>query len=520
MIDVLLVRPPEPQMSKFYSKGESLGLGYLAAVLRQNGYSVEILDCVLLDIDHKQAVDEIRERQGTILGFSVFAMAMGETVSLISELRGLGCDSHITLGGHFPTFRAKALLERYPLIDSIVRYEGEYTLLDLLRAIKEGKDCSTVNGISYRKQNEVIENEDREPVLDLDSFPFPERDMLPNALKYGSDIYVSTSRGCWGNCTYCSISPFRPKGFKVPGWRARSAKNVVDELEYLVKTYDCSSIAIGDSDFIGPGKIGRRRAEDITDELLHRGLKISFAMYTRVDEVDPDLFRQLKEAGLSTVYLGVESGVQAALDRWNKHTTVEQNYRALEICKKLDLHVEAGFILYDPYTTIGEIAQNLKFLKETGMFDFPTFLARMEVRAGMAMEENLAIEGRLKGDDLTPSYDMIDPLAELFHSTLCKMLEPMSPVYLYLRDLMNLQGIPHETVSLIKKKLNSDSLSIAMQLCNAMQNQPENHNTIDELAVTLRKKAEQEATRLFRLSYFLEYDNIKHSNFVIQELHY
>ncbi len=67
--------------------------------------------------------------------------------------------------------------------------------------------------------------------------------------------------------------------------------------------------------------------------------------------------------------------------------------------------------------------------------------------------------------------------------------------------------------------MNSDALTIAMQLCNGIQNQPEN-NTIDKLAVTLSEKAEREATRLFRLSYFLEYDNIKDNNFVIQELHY
>lgn len=519
MIDVLLVRPPEPQMSKFYSKGESLGLGYLAAVLRRNGYSVEILDCVLLDIDHKQAVDAIRKRQCNILGFSVFAMAMGETVSLISELRSLGCDVHITLGGHFPTFRAKALLERYPLIDSIVRYEGEYTLLDLVRAIKEGKDCSTVNGISYRKQNEVIENEDREPVLDLDSFPFPARDMLPNALKYGSDIYVSTSRGCWGNCTYCSISPFRPKGFKVPGWGARSAKNVVDEIEYLVKTYDCSSIAIGDSDFIGPGKTGRKRAGEIADELKRRGLNIRFAMYTRVDEVDFDLFQKLKEAGLSTVYLGIESGVQTALDRWKKHTSVAQNYRALDICRMLGLHVEAGFMLYDPYTTIQEISQNLQFLQETGVFDFPTLLAKMEVRAGMAMEEHLAKEGRLKGNDLTPSYDMLDHTAELFHHKICRILEPMSPVYLYLRDLGNVKGVQTDTVSLIKQRLNSVALTLALQLCKYIQKQTESIIN-DEIVVSLREKAEKEAIRLFRLGYFLEYDNIRTNKMVMHELHY
>jgi len=467
-MDVLLVRPPELQMSKFYSKGESLGLGYLAAVLRQNGFSVEILDCVLLDLDHNLAMEEIKKRHFTILGFSVFALAMEATASLVSDLRALACDAHITLGGHFPTFRAKALLERYPQIDSIVRYEGEYTLLDLVRTIKDGKDCSEVKGITFRRKGEIIENEDREPVADLDSLPLPSRDMLPHAMKYGGDIYVSTSRGCWGNCTYCSISPFRPKSFKVPGWRARSPKNVVDEIEQLVSTYNCNSIAIGDSDFIGPGKTGRKRTKEIADELKERGLNIRFAMYTRVDEVDIDLFQKLKEAGLSTVYLGIESGVQTALDRWKKHTSVAQNYRALDICKTLGLHVEAGFMLYDPYTTIEEISQNLQFLQETGVFDFPTLLAKMEVRAGMAMEEQLSIEGRLKGNEMTPSYDMIDPLAEEFHRNICQILEPLSPIYLYLRDLKHAKGVSVETIQLIHKRLNikSGASGILMGLYN------------------------------------------------------
>jgi radical SAM superfamily enzyme YgiQ (UPF0313 family) len=505
-MDVLLVRPPEPQMSKFYSKGESLGLGYLAAVLRKNGLSVEIIDSVLMDLNHDQALSEIHKRDFAVLGFSVFALAMKETANLVSELRARGCRAHITLGGHFPTFRAKEILGRYNQFDSIVRYEGEYTLLNLVQNILSNKGLNDVMGITYRDGEKIIENKDRPTLVDLDSLPFPERDMLPYALKYSKDIYLSTSRGCWGSCTYCSISPFLPDGFHSPKWRCRSTKNVVNEIELLLSEYDHNFFGVGDSNFIGPGRVGEKRALDIADEIINRNLAIKFAVYTRVDQVEYKLFKRLKEAGMTTVYLGVESGVQSMLDRWKKNTTVEQNLRAIDICEKLGLHVEAGFMLYDPYTTLEEISQNLIFLHETGIFDFPNLLAKIEVRAGMAMEKQLFIEGRLKGDAITPAYDMVDPSVELFHSKICQILEPLSPVYLQLRDVKkSSHNIPVETLRLIMKRLNLKALSFARNLMDYIIMKDAH---ADNYSDTLRKKSDSEAKRLLKLITFFEIDNI------------
>jgi len=501
-MNVLLVRPPEPRISRFYNKGESLGLGYLAAVLRQHGFEVEILDCVLLDWDHHRAMEEISKRDFAILGFAVFAVAMEEAANLASPLRERGCVAHITMGGHFPSFRAREILEEFPQFNSVVKFEGEYALLELAQAIKKEEDWSGIHGLILRDGNSVRVNPIREPIVDLDDLPFPARDMLPHALRWARDAYICTSRGCWAKCTYCSISPFSRKA-GAPPWRARSPKNVVDEFEYLLRTFDPPAIGVVDADFIGPGRMGRRRAFAIADEILKRKLDFRFSIYTRVDEVEYELFEKLKAAGMTTVYLGIESGVQAALDRWRKHTTVEQNYRALEICKQLGIHVEAGFMLYDPYTTINEIRQNLRFLDETRVFDLPNLLARMEVRAGMPMEEQLRREEKLKGSYRDLDYEMPDPRAEIFHDGICQVLEPLVPVYLKFRDLKHMSGLPSETIGLAQERLNLKALRLAQQLVDAVTDvRSEDSKAVENAVQWLEKQAEQEADRLWRVAWF------------------
>ena len=501
---VLLVRPPEPQMSQFYNKGESLALGYLAGVLREHGVDVEILDCVLLDWDHARATREILERDFGVLGLTVLAVSLEGAADLARSLRDGGCSAHITVGGYYPTFRAREILAEHAVFDSAILFEGELTLLELVEAIRSQREWRSVHGLAWRDGESVRVNPLRAPILDLDSLPFPARDMLPYALRWERDAYACTSRGCWGQCTYCSVASFY-RNAGAPPWRARSARNVVDEFEFLQCNFSPPAIGIVDADFVGSGHRGRRRALDIAGEIRQRGLALRLGIYARVDEVEYGLFQTLKEAGVTTVYLGIESGVQSALDRWRKGTTVEQNYRAIEVCARLGIHVEAGFMLYSPYTTMEEILQNLRFLDETKTFDFPSLLARMEVRAGMPMEDQLRKDGRLESSCRTPSYRMPDPRAECFHASICRVLEPLAGVYLRLRDLKRTPGVPSASVALAQDRLRLRALGLARALADAMgENSPESEPARDTSVELLRSQSEQEANRLWRVASFFE----------------
>lgn len=498
-MDVLLVRPPEPQMSRFYNKGESLGLGYIAAVLRQSGVETEIADCVLLDWDHATAVREILRKDFKVLALTVFAVAMDDAAALVQALRAGGCDAHITMGGHFPSFRATEVLGEFAEIDSVVKFEGEFVVRDLALAVRDGHSLEGIQGLIFRSKGVVHENSPRPPIRDLNGLPFPARDMLPLALEWERDALICTSRGCWARCTYCSIAPFsRVSG--APAWRARSPQNVVDELQFLVETYAPPAIGVVDADFVGPGKVGRRRSMEIAMEIMARKLELQLGIYTRVDEVDLELFAMLRTAGMTTVYLGIESGVQAALDRWDKRTTVEENYRALDLCASLGLTVEAGFMMYDPYTTLEEISENLEFLRRTEAFDFPSLLARMEVRPGMPMEAQLRSEGRLSGNYRDSRYSMIDPRAEVVHTGACRILEPLAMVYLHLRDLRSETSVVAPALDLLSTRLNLKALGFLRDFAGLVAEiAPSSFSSIGGHEAAFIREAEAEASRLLRM---------------------
>jgi len=193
---------------------------------------------------------------------------------------------------------------------------------------------------------------------------------------------------------------------------------VADEIESLVRDHGIQAVRFWDDNFMGPGQRGREAAEALAREFNRRrsrGLpEFRFSFECRVTDVDPDLFRLLKEAGLRRVFLGVEAMNQRQLDFFNKKVAVEDNRRALRVLEELGLDAVIGMIMFDPDTTTAELEANLAFLKES----FGSWGAvrskvakpwnRLEVYAGTPVEANLRAQGRLKGNYLRYDYDFAD----------------------------------------------------------------------------------------------------------------
>ncbi len=189
---------------------------------------------------------------------------------------------------------------------------------------------------------------------------------------------------------------------------------MVDELEMLIKEYQVENVVFCDGNFT----ISRERAARIAEEIIRRKLKIRYAIESRVTEVEEDLFKLLKESGLKRVLLGIESGSQTMLDRFNKGTTVEENIKALEILSKLDIYVSPGFIMLDDRTTLEELQENISFVRlareimgnKIRPFDITT---KMYPLAGTEFESYLRENGKYRGDIFRPSYK-IDNLSVRF----------------------------------------------------------------------------------------------------------
>jgi len=257
---------------------EHLGLGYLASYLRRHGHEVVIKDAYLAGQDADEFFPEIASIPADLIGFSATHGFMTSAVDLVRRFRENGFDGHITFGGYLPTFMPEALLRDFPEIDSIVRGEGELTLLDLVEKLGKPSSWDTIGNLTYRDaEGNIRSNPPRPLIEDLDELPFPARDTLPDLMTmqdYGS---ICSSRGCYGKCTFCSIHSFYGKS---PGtsWRGRSAKSVVDELEKLAADWNLEKFAFPDDNFLGAGRKGNTRAMNVAKEILSRGLTARYSI--------------------------------------------------------------------------------------------------------------------------------------------------------------------------------------------------------------------------------------------------
>lgn len=425
----------------FQNQG-NLGLGYLAAVLRKHGYTVHVVD---IEQPAEMVLKLAEETQPLLIGFSlIFQFFIDRYATLLRLLRNHGVSCHFTMGGHFPSLSYQQTLDLVPDLDSVVRFEGEQTLLELVDAISVGRDWRIVSGLAYRSaggdrnkssdglnsgqccesgnssDSGITLSPARALVQDLDQLPYPDREFQPHAVLGRSVMPILASRGCSRTCSFCSIHTFYRSA---PGRivRTRRPAEVVREMLYLHDDRDVRIFLFQDDDFPLYGPLWRRWANDFIEELHRHSLpeKVIWKMNCRADSVDRELFIKLKEAGLYLVYMGLESGSEQGLETLHKRVTVEQNLRAVRLLKEVGLMWEYGFMLLDPSSTFGSVRENLAFLREIlGDGCSPVTFCRMLPYDGTPIKDELVRTGRLRGDVCNPDYDFLDPRLSEFYDGL------------------------------------------------------------------------------------------------------
>lgn len=417
--DALLVNPRYQNISDI---NENIGVGYIAAYARAKGKKVEILDLNARGWTNEQAIDYIRHRSAAVIGVSIlFQEGAKEALDLIGGLRRANVNSSIIIGGIYPTFEYRALLENHPEIDYVCLGEGEETFYDLVECVITGGDISKVSGIAYLERGEVKETPARKPVMDLDMLPFPSRDILPAMLNKKPYASIVSSRGCYGRCSFCSVSGF----FSYIGarYRYRKPEKIVEEIEVLIRDYGVNKFTFDDANFIANGKRGKDRAAEFADIVMQKGLNIEYSIQCRADDVDVELFKTLKDSGLVRVYLGIESGSPAQLERYKKDLSVEDNLKALKTLAGMGIFVQMGFIMFDTYATVDDIVANQKFLTRVKQVSGPSLLgpiyptSRLIPLSGSEYMETLKADGRLKGDYLGYYYDFDDKGVDMLYKS-------------------------------------------------------------------------------------------------------
>ncbi len=405
------------------SKKQSIGIGYIAAILEQSGYSVEILEERFSG--YKEIVQILKEKRFDIVGFNFIGLELSydylkartireafdnPVTRLMNLVRSIHPKTLIVAGGYSATLWDEEVL-RYTPVDIVVRGEGELPMLRLAKARDKKEDLSTTPSISFLDNGVVQRTE--EDLIDMKALPKPIR------TKHETDnwLMVNSSRGCYGSCTFCStFSLYGEK--KGSWWRGRKASSVIDEITQLYEN-GFSNIQFADDDFIGTSA---RRAEKIALGIIDRDLKVKLRFDTRVNNVEKELFVLLKSAGLKRVYLGCESGSQQDLRLFHKKTTLKQNVYAVKLAKSLGIQVNNGIIMFHPLSTVETLADNVAFIEEVEEEPALVQLAsKMIVYKGTPLYYQMRAKGIL--DAPLTNYQIADPAARFVHDEFYKYAE-------------------------------------------------------------------------------------------------
>jgi anaerobic magnesium-protoporphyrin IX monomethyl ester cyclase len=396
----------------------------LAAVLRRHGCAIEMIEVR----DNPEAIaTRLLQQQPLVVGFSlIFQFFLPQYRRIAQHLRAAGVTCHFTIGGHYPSLCHDELLTNFPEIDSVVRYEGEETLLELVDRLRAGADWRDISGIAYARDGEVVATPPRPLVEDLDALPFPDRPYEPERVGGFPTLPVLASRGCIRRCSFCSIHTFyRTAPGKVV--RVRRPEKVVEEMLELHRRHGVRVFLFQDDDFPLWGRKGRRFADELMARMHDSGLADNtiWKISCRAEYVEPELFAAMREAGLFLVYMGIESGVETGLDILFKQMTVEQNLSAVATLKELDIVFSYGFMLFDPSSTFESVRQNIGFLRRiVGDGSAPAVFSRMLPYGGTPIRDLLARQGRLRGDLTHPDYDFIDLRLNEYYRLLSDTVRP------------------------------------------------------------------------------------------------
>ncbi|MBU1006941.1 MAG: B12-binding domain-containing radical SAM protein, partial [Candidatus Omnitrophica bacterium] len=329
-----------------------LGLGYIAAVLRQAGHDVSLFDPEPEGMDMDGIKEYLLRNKPDIVGLSCATANFKNALSIGAVVKEV-TNAVVVLGGVHASALPREILSNFSQFDFLVIGEGEETITELAKSLETGSaDIKNIKGIAYKKEGTVIITEPR-PFMSpekMEKLPFPARDLV-NLKLYRPQVHLNrgklaatmlTSRGCPAKCTFCAS--YLTTGY---AFRWRSPESVVNEIETLVREYGVEHIVFVDDTFT----FLKDRAIKICDLILRKGLKIDWYCFARVDKVSEELLTVMKKAGCFSLLFGIESGDEKVLKNIKKGITPDQAKQALAIANKMGFKTLAGFMFGNPGET-------------------------------------------------------------------------------------------------------------------------------------------------------------------------
>lgn len=337
-----------------------LSLMYIGASLENKGHDVKIIDFCVDDDPLNHIKNSLKSSDA--VGISTYYSDRNSVADIAKMIKELDSNIPLIIGGPHCTFLQNQALYDIPHADISVAGEGEHVIIDIARYLQGKKKLSNINGIHYRKNNEVRKGKPIKVIKDLDSLNFPARHLV-DRYDYGkvNKTYpfkpkltsMITSRGCPFKCRFCARYANVIKGW---GFRQRSGENVVNEMLEINDKY--GSVLIVDDNFL----VDKKRAQNIMDKLIEYGTNLNIAIEgARVDSANRKLFKKMKKANVKLIGYGIESGNQDVLDFYNKGFTLNQVRKAINLSQEMGFITLATFIMGAPIETEKHLENTIKF---------------------------------------------------------------------------------------------------------------------------------------------------------------
>ena len=398
---------------------ENLGMGMIAAAATAAGHRVE----VLAFNDSGQTPDlanRISSSGPDVVGLAAQFQHRGtDFLRLATALRNSGFRGHITAGGHFATMGYAGVLAGRYGVDSVVLYDGEDTIVDLLAALAARRSLEEVAGLAFRNASgAVVRTAPRFLPQDLDALPIVQRYRPHTRHMRIPFVPVSGGRGCWASCSFCSITTVlrdaRAHGAHSKLLRLRSPNDVAAEMAVLARAVGGSAIfCFHDENFLLPRPADSlARVEAIKRYLDDAGVeRAAFVGKCRPDTLTPALARRLAELGVIRLYVGIENASQRGAGHLNRRVAVASMGQALDACTEAGITPCYNLLLFETETSLSDVAENIAFMRRYA--ETPVNFCRAEPYLGTPLHRKLAEAGQLSGSFLGWDYRLADDRAEL-----------------------------------------------------------------------------------------------------------
>jgi len=411
MLDAVLINPclfkkKSNIWKRIDSCFPSLGLASIAGYARSKGFKVRIIDAPALRLSVEEFEKYLKFNsqyyQAKFIGFTATTSSVKNAYEMAKIAKRIYPQAKIVFGGVHATVLPEEVIKQEE-VDIAVKGEGEITFNEVL----SNRDLSEIKGIVFKKRGQIIVNPPRERIGNLDELPFPAYDLLPMGRYYPAKgsyqrlpaMSMLTSRGCPGRCTFCNKTLGEKMVF-------RSADSLIEEIKGLIKDYGIRQIMFYDDTFT----VYKENVRKFCRLLLEQKIGISWCCFSRVDYVDLDLLKLMKQAGCHQIMYGVESGDQGVLDSINKKINLDLAKEVVKMTKMAGIDVRGAFMLGNPIETKGTILKTLDFAielnPEIAIFNVTT------PYPGTVMFEQAKKEGMIMTYDWD-DYDMSKPVMKL-----------------------------------------------------------------------------------------------------------